>query len=94
MTTQTDTDALVERWERKLWPNDAAVSVGNCGEIRELLTHLTAQAAQIAALTERVRVLREALRECRQAIAHHNHDPRRNVREIVDRALVSKDADQ
>ena len=40
------------------------------------------------------RRLREALRQCRQAISHGRDEPRRNVREIVDEALSPTSEDQ
>ena len=61
MTTQTDADALVAGL---LYQSEAH---GRSGPMKSLLseaaTHITTQAAQIAALTERVRVLMEYLGE-------------------------------
>jgi hypothetical protein len=52
--------------------------------IRQLKTTLTTRVAEQDAEVER---LREALRECRRAVAGGRDEPRRTVREIVDEAI-------
>ena len=61
MTDQTDTDALAKEVRRaavELLAGDAAISVYKAA------TYITTPAAQIAALTKRVRVLEDMVEDC------------------------------
>ena len=88
MTTQTDTDALVERLNN--FEGSDELGNGDFAIIIEAATHLTTQAAQIAALTERCERQRVALERIADVTERWTDSLVSQVNEIARAALETE----